>query len=109
VQTVNLAGRVRKDQAHLRVLDALERFRRPVAVVTLFVPGQVWRNVDLWRPRLALRPDGALLRSRPRAGRPRQAPPAGAHHGDEALRVTAAVLRATAEAARSHGAFPPSS
>jgi hypothetical protein len=108
VQAVNLAVvGYGSDQAHLRVLDALERYRRPVAVVTLFLPGQVRRNVDVWRPRLALRPDGALASvppsSGPRLARLLQQLPV---HGDEALRVTAAILRATAEAARSHGAFP---
>jgi hypothetical protein len=108
VQAVNLAVvGYGSDQAHLRVLDALERYRRPVAVVTLFLPGQVRRNVDVWRPRLALRPDGALAlvppSSGPRLARLLQQLP---YHGDEALRVTAAILRATADAARSRGAFP---
>lgn len=108
VQAVNLAVvGYGNDQAHLRVLDALPRYRRPVAVVTLFVPDQIRRNVDIWRPRLALSPDGTLRPVPPSTG-PRiakllQALPV---HGDEALHVTAAILRATAEAARSRGALP---
>jgi hypothetical protein len=108
IQTVNLAVvGYGNDQAHHRVLDALERYRRPLAVVTLFVPSQIRRNVDIWRPRLALGPGGALAPVPPSTG-PRiakllqQLP----YHGDDALRVTAAILRATAEAARARGAFP---
>lgn len=108
IQTVNLAVvGYGNDQAYLRVLDALERYRRPLAVVTLFTPGQIRRNVDMWRPHLALAPDGALALVPPSPG-PRiakllQALPT---HGNDALRVTAAILHATAEAARARGAFP---
>jgi len=94
------------DQAHLRVLDALER-HRPLAVVTLFIPSQLRRNVDVWRPRLALGPGGELElvppSSGPRIAKLLQVLP---YHDDEALRVTAATLRATSEAARAHGALP---
>jgi len=108
IQAVNLAVvGYGNDQAHLRVLDALERYRRPVAVVTLFVPSQIRRNVDIWRPRLALGPDGALeivpASTGLRVAKLLQVLP---YHGDDALRVTAAVLRATAEAARARGAVP---
>jgi hypothetical protein len=108
VRTVNLAVvGYGNDQAHLRVLAALERFRRPLAVVTLFHPGQIRRNVDPWRPRLALDPSGALAlvppANGPRIAKLLQVLP---WHGDAALRVTAATLSATARAARAHGAFP---
>lgn len=108
IQTIDLAVvGYGNDQAHLRVLDALARYRRPVAVVTLFVPGQIRRNVDTWRPRLVLDPHGALALAPPSSG-PRiakllQVLP---YHGDDARRVTAAILRATADAARARGAFP---
>jgi hypothetical protein len=108
VEAVNLAViGYGSDQAYLRVVDALPRSPAPLAVVTLFVPEQVKRNVDPWRPRLVLGPDGALSGAPPEGG-PRllrlvqQLP----YHGDDALRVTAAVLRATAAAARARGAFP---
>jgi hypothetical protein len=108
VQTANLAVvGFGNDQAYLRVLDALPRYRRPLAVVTLFVPDQIKRNADVWRPRLVLGSDGALTLAAPSTG-PRiarllqQLP----YRGGEALRVTAAILRATAEAARARGAFP---
>jgi len=108
VEAVNLAVvGYGSDQAYLRVVDALPRTLRPLAVVTVFVPEQVKRNVDPWRPRLVLGPDGALAAAPP-AGGPRlarllqQLP----YHDDDALRVTAAVLRATAAAARARRAFP---
>ncbi len=108
VQTVNLAVvGYGNDQAHRRVIDALPRFARPLAVVTVFVPDQIGRNVDRWRSRLGLAPDGTLVAVPPSSG-PRlmklldRLP----YHGDEPLRVTAAVLRATAEAVRARGALP---
>ncbi len=108
IQAVNLAVvGYGSDQAHLRVLDALPRFARPLAVVTVFIPDQIARNVDPWRARLGLGPDGALV-AVPASRGPRiakllrQLP----WHDDEPLRVTAAILRATAEAARARGAFP---
>jgi hypothetical protein len=108
VQTVNLAVvGYGNDQAYLRVLDALPRYRRPLAVVTLFLPDQIRRNVEPWRPRLALAPDGALVlvppSDAPRIARLARELP---YHGDEPLRVTAAILRGTADAARARGAFP---
>lgn len=108
VQAVNLAVvGYGSDQAHLRVLEALPRFARPLAVVSVFVPDQIARNVDRWRPRLGLSPDGGLVPV-PASGGPRilklleRLP----WHGEEPLRVTRAILRATAEAARARGATP---
>ncbi|HET9599792.1 MAG TPA: hypothetical protein VFP65_29730 [Anaeromyxobacteraceae bacterium] len=108
LQAINLAvAGYGSDQAHLRVLDTLPRFPGTVAVVSVFVPAQIRRNVETWRPRLALGPDGALDLLPPSSGlriaRLLQALP---YHGDGALRVTAAVLRATAQAARERGAAP---
>jgi hypothetical protein len=103
------------DQAHLRVLAALARHRAPLAVVTVFVPEQIRRNVEPWRPRLALAPGGGLARGAdgepalvPAAGGPRVARLLGElpYHGDGPLDLTAAILRATADAARAHGAVP---
>jgi hypothetical protein len=108
LQAVNLAVvGYGNDQAHQRVVDALGRFARPVAVVTLFVPAQLRRNVEPWRPRLALGSGGALVRV-PASRAPRllrllaELP----FRGGEALAVTARILRATAEAARARGALP---
>jgi hypothetical protein len=108
IQTVNVAVvGYGNDQAYLRVVDALPRYRAPLAVVTVFIPDQVKRNVDVWRPRLALAPDGALT-AVPPAGGPRLAKLLQElpWRSGEALRVTAAILRATAEAARARGAYP---
>jgi hypothetical protein len=108
VQSVNLAVvGYGSDQAHRRLAEALRRFERPVAAVTLFVPDQLRRNVDAWRPRLALGPEGALRDASPASGLRltkllQQLP----YHDDEALRVTAAVLRASADNARARGAVP---
>jgi hypothetical protein len=108
LQAVNLAVvGYGSDQAHLRVLDALARFPHPLAIVTLFIPDQIRRNVDSWRPRLVLGPGGALAQAPPSVGlRLAKLLEELPWHGDEALRVTAAVLRATADAARAHGALP---
>jgi len=108
VQVVNLAVvGYGNDQAHLRVVEALPRLARPLAAVTVFVTSQMKRNVEPWRARLALAPGGALV-AVPPAGGPRIARLLGElpYRGDEALRVTASILRATAEAARARGAFP---
>jgi hypothetical protein len=108
VQTANLAVvGFGNDQAYLRVLDALSRYSHPVAVVTLFVTDQIRRNADIWRPRLVLGRDGALTpapaSTGPRIAKLVQQLP---YHGDDALRITAAILRATADAARARGASP---
>src|SRR5262249_13217301 len=61
VQVVNVAeGGYGSDQAHLRAVDALARFKRPVAVVTLVLPVQLHRNIQDDRPRLVVR-GGALV------------------------------------------------
>jgi hypothetical protein len=108
VEPVNLAVvGYGSDQAHLRVVDALARLARPLAVVTLFIPNQMKRNVETWRPRLGLDPGGALV-PLPASGGARlsrllaELP----FRGGEALAVTKAILRATAEAARARGAVP---
>ncbi len=108
VQAVNLAViGYGSDQAHLRLAEALPRFARPLAVVTVFLTSQLKRNVDPWRPRLALAPGGGLELVPPSTG-PRIARLLGElpWRGDQALRVTAAILRATARASRERGAFP---
>jgi lysophospholipase L1-like esterase len=108
VEPVNLAVvGYGNDQAYLKVEDALARRPPPLAVVTVFIPDQIRRNVDRWRPRLALGADGALAPAPPSGGlRLAKLLQALPYHGDEGLRVTAAVLRATADAARAHGAVP---
>jgi hypothetical protein len=94
------------DQAFLRSLDAMARLRRPIALVTVFVPQVVRQNGMTSRPHLALE-DGLLVPA-----------PAEDHlalarlwrdepyHGDRALDLTRAIIAATVRRAREHGAAP---
>ena len=53
IQSANLAVHgFSSDQAYLRLVTELPRFRRPVAVVSLFMPALFGRNLDDNRPRL---------------------------------------------------------
>jgi hypothetical protein len=112
-QVVDVAeGGYGSDQAHLRAVDALARLAHPVAVVTTVLPVQLYRNLHDDRPHLVLR-DGALM----------LAPASGSHlrlrqllvndlpYLSEAglrksLRLTHAILHATAAATRARGAQP---
>jgi hypothetical protein len=116
LQVVNVScGGYGSDQALLRLDDALERLRRPAAAVITFVPVMLYRNVQDYRPRLALR-EGALA----------LVPPADGFFAHlrlrdllfnevrylsdgalrESTRLTAAILRDSARAARRRGAEP---
>jgi hypothetical protein len=105
LQSINLAvARFSNDQAYLRLHGTLDRFERPVAVVTLAIASQIARNVSRGRDRLVLS-NGRL-----------QLLPASTSwlatsplldlffHSDEAIALTRAIFRATAEAARAKGA-----
>lgn len=94
------------DQAYLRVVDALERVRRPVAVITTFIPQVIRRNGQTTRPHLALR-DGALSLEPPTrrlelARLWRDEP----YHDGTAVELTRAVLQETVRVAQAHGASP---
>jgi len=108
-QSANLAVHgFANDQAYLRLSAELPRFRRPVAVVSLFTPVLFNRNLDDDRPHLGL----GLVWLPPQ------------HHwrltalakflvpyrSDEAIErgiaVTREVLRATVDLASARGAFP---
>jgi hypothetical protein len=53
VQTANVAvGGYATDQIYMLLNAELPRFRRPVAVVTIFMPGLFHRNLDVDRPHL---------------------------------------------------------
>lgn len=55
LQVVNLAeGGYGMDQAYLRLVEALPRFERPLAVVTVLLPVQLGRSLQDYRPRLTL-------------------------------------------------------
>lgn len=106
VQVIDVAvGGYGSDQAYLRLAEALPRFRRVVATVTLFVPVQLGRNLRNFRPRLALH-DGALVPlpgspSRLRLGRLflDELPLFSDAGLDESVRLTRAILDRTAQLA----------
>jgi hypothetical protein len=114
LQVVNVAcGGYGSDQAYLRLEDALRPLKRPVAVLTTFVPVMLSRNVQDYRPRLMLR-DGALQLVPPADGfladlRLRdlfvnELPYMSEARLRDSMELTAAVLRETARTARAHGA-----
>jgi hypothetical protein len=112
-QVVDVAeGGYGSDQAHLRAVDALARLAQPVAVVTTVLPVQLHRNLRDDRPHLVLR-DGALMLA-PASGphlRLRQflvndLPYLGEAGLRKSLRLTKAILHATAAATRARGAQP---
>ena len=116
LQVVNTAcGGYGSDQALLRLDDALDRLRRPRAAVITFVPLMLARNVQDYRPRLALR-DGSLVLVPPAEGifaglrlrdvlfnEVRYLSDRGLR---DSMRLTAAILRDSARAARQRGAEP---
>jgi hypothetical protein len=105
LQSINLAvARFSNDQAYLRLRDALDRFERPVAVVTLVIASQVARNVSRQRDRLVL--SNGRLELLPASKSWVETSPLLDlfFHSDEAIPLTRAILLATAEAARVKGA-----
>lgn len=113
LQVVDVAeGGFGSDQALLRARDALQRLRRPVALVSTVIPVQLHRNLNDSRPHLELRGGSLVL-----------APPFSPQlllrelFADElqvlpewrlrkSLVLTRAVLDETAREAREHGARP---
>jgi len=103
------------DQAYLRMVDALSRFQRPVAVLTVFIPLELRRSLQDYRPRLVLR-GGTLAWEPPVAGfwsrwRLRdlwvnELPYLGDRALSAAMELNAAIVRATGDAARARGAEP---
>ena len=108
-QSANLAVHgYANDQAYLRLLADLPRFRQPVAVVSLFMPALFDRNLDDDRPHLGA---GLVwLPAKPRWGLAAIANQLVPYRSDEAVErgiaLTQAVLRATADLARARGAMP---
>jgi hypothetical protein len=108
-QSANLAVHgFGSDQAYLRLQTELPRFRRPVAVVSLFMTALFGRNLDDDRPHL-----GPGLVWVPAAQHWRLASIAKLlvpYRSDEAIErgvtVTREVLRATVELTRARGATP---
>ena len=108
-QTANLAVHgFATDQAYLRLLQELPRFRRPVAVVSLFTPVLFNRNLDDDRPHL-----GPGLGWRPAQHHWRLTALARflvPYRSDDAIErgvvVTREVLHATVDLASARGALP---
>ena len=112
-QVVDVAeGGYGSDQAHLRAVDALARLARPVAVVTTVLPVQLYRNLHDDRPHLVLQDGGLTLvpasgsRLRLRQFLVNDLPYLGEAGLEKSLRLTRAILQATAAAARERGAQP---
>lgn len=109
IQSANVAvSGFASDQAYLRLKEELPRFRRPVAVVSLFTPGIFDRNLDDDRPHL-----GPGLVWQPAADRWRLSMLLRRivrYRSEETIErgisVTREILRATAELARARGAVP---
>ena len=109
IQTANLAVHgYGSDQAYMRLETELPHFRRPVAIVSLFMTDLFGRNLDQDRPHL-----GPGLVWLPPENRSRLAslakllvPYRANRTVDRGVEVTREVFRATNELARAHGAAP---
>lgn len=109
VQTANLAVHgYGNDQAYLRLQTELPHFRRPVAVVSLFMTALFGRNLDQDRPHLG--PGLIWLPAEQRSRLSSLAKLIVPYRADttveRGVKVTQQVLRATSELARAHGATP---
>lgn len=108
-QSANLAVHgFANDQAYLRLVAELPRFRQPIAVVSLFAPGLFDRNLDDDRPHLG--PDLLWHPARPRWRLAMIASWLVPYRSNEeigrGIAMTRAVLRATVDLARARGATP---
>jgi hypothetical protein len=109
IQTANLAVHgYGNDQAYLRLQEELPHFRRPVAVVSLFMTSLFGRNLDQDRPHL--RTGLVWLPPQPRSRLASLASLFVPYRADATVErgvtVTREVFRATSELARTHGATP---
>ena len=109
IQAANLAVHgYSTDQAYLRLETELARFRKPIAVVSLFMTGLIGRNLDRDRPYLT----GGLVwhPATPRSRLLSLAQVFVPYRSDTAIEAglanTREVLRATAALASAHGALP---
>lgn len=109
VQSANLAvNGFGTDQAYLRLEQALPRFRRPVAVVMLFMTTLFGRNLDRDRPHLTPRLvwQPAVRSWRLASLAQLLVPYRSAHTISDGIVMTREVLRATVATARARGAAP---
>src|SRR5713101_4193246 len=109
VQTANLAVHgYGNDQAYLKLETELPHFRRPVAVVSLFMTDLFGRNLDQDRPHLG--PGLVWMSPEQRSRLPSLAkllvPYRTDKTVDRGVTVTREVFRATNELGRTHGATP---
>jgi hypothetical protein len=109
IQTANLAVHgYGNDQAFLRLQTVLPGFRRPVAVVSLFMTALFGRNLDQDRPHLV--PGLVWLPAEQRSRLSSLAKLIVPYRTDKTVErgvtVTREVLRATNELTRAHGATP---
>ena len=108
-QSANLAVHgFSTDQAYLRLVAELPRFRRPLAVVSLFTPALFDRNLDEDRPHLSqgLVWQPAERRSSLAALASWLVPYRTTASIERGIAMTREVLRATIDLARSRGAAP---
>ena len=109
IQSANLAVHgYSTDQIYLRLARELPRFRRPVAVVAIFMTELFGRNLDNDRPHLGpgLTPLPAEGRSRVMSLASLLVPYRRDATVERGVEVTREVLRAMVQLARKHGATP---
>jgi hypothetical protein len=109
IQTANLAVHgYGNDQAYLRLQTELPKFRRPAAVVSLFMTALFGRNLDQDRPHLGPRLVWLPAEQRSRlASLTKLIVPFRADKTVErGVTVTREVLQATSKLAQAHGAVP---
>ncbi len=109
VQTANMAVHgYGSDQAYMRLVQELPRFRHPAGVVSLFMPVLFGRNLNDDRPHLApgLVWKPPVTHARIKSLLTFAVPYRSDETIERGIRTTRDVLRATAEAARARGAIP---
>ena len=109
IQTANLAVHgYGNDQAYLRLQTELPHFRRPVAVVSLFMTALFGRNLDQDRPHLG--PDLVWLPAEQHSRLSSLVKLIVPYRRDttveRGVKVTQEIFHATSELARAHGATP---
>ena len=109
LQTANLAVHgYGNDQAYLRLQTELPNFRRPVAVVSLFMTAPFGRNLDQDRPHIG--PGLVWLPAQQHSRLSSLAKLIVPYRADKTVErgvtVTREVLRASTELVRAHGAMP---
>ena len=115
VQTVESAVHgYGNDQAYLAMQSELQTLSHPLAVVTILVPQQLSRDLDVGRNRLVAGPDGAL-RVDLKSPAPtwwtdspvrKLAHSILSYHSDSSIPLVRALIAATVQEAEARGAYP---